>query len=237
MPYIAALSGKVITHNRIYEFAPSVKAILSQDEAISYLDVEAKSLSNILKPMLNIDINIPIYNEQLISNFQNMLFTTNADYGGTVFREFLEEFLPKIEISILNNSFMKSTPLYVAAENKYKDIVALLMENGAYINKGSDNGETPLLASIYLGHHDIAEILLKCGADPLVKSSLGDAIDFAHEYSYWDIDLIKELSYVAFGKIKYTREDCLAVINDKVEPLVMTNYNITGALKKYSLHS
>lgn len=66
-----------------------------------------------------------------------------------------------------------STPLDSAAHFGFKQMVELLISNGANVNARTANGDTPLHnASIY-GYEDIAKLLISKGADVNVKNDFG----------------------------------------------------------------
>lgn len=75
------------------------------------------------------------------------------------------------------------TPLHYAASgtsNYQPEIIALLLEESAYIDAASPNGSTPLMMAAMYGSTEAVQMLLDAGADPVVKNALGlTAIDFA----------------------------------------------------------
>ena len=75
------------------------------------------------------------------------------------------------------------TPLHYAASagsEQHVRIIALLLENHAYIDAASPNGTTPLMMAAHYGSADAVQLLLDEGADPLLKNQLGlTATDFA----------------------------------------------------------
>ncbi|MBP9640277.1 MAG: ankyrin repeat domain-containing protein, partial [Acidovorax sp.] len=59
-------------------------------------------------------------------------------------------------------------------------ILALLLENHAYIDAASPNGSTPLMMAAQYGTREALQLLLEEGADPALKNQLGlTATDFA----------------------------------------------------------
>jgi ankyrin repeat protein len=64
--------------------------------------------------------------------------------------------------------------LFTAAITGNKQVVELLLQNGANPNVRNANGNTPLILSIYEGFTDVARLLLSFGADPNLKSSMFD---------------------------------------------------------------
>lgn len=53
-----------------------------------------------------------------------------------------------------------------AAKEHSPEVIRALLELGADINEQDSNGETPLGWSVIRGRHEIATLLLECGADP-----------------------------------------------------------------------
>ena len=73
------------------------------------------------------------------------------------------------------------TPLHYAATNGHLAIMALLLENHAYIDAESPNGTTPLMMAAHYGTPAAVKLLLEAGADPSLKNHLGlSAMDFAN---------------------------------------------------------
>jgi uncharacterized protein len=76
------------------------------------------------------------------------------------------------------------TPLHYAATGGHLEIMALLLDQNAYIDAASPNGTTPLMMAAEYGSADAVKLLLDAGADPSLKNQLGlTAIDFAHRAS------------------------------------------------------
>jgi ankyrin repeat protein len=75
------------------------------------------------------------------------------------------------------------TPLHYAASAgspAHTQIIALLLENHAYIDAASPNGTTPLMMAAHYGSTESVKLLLDEGADPTLKNQLGlAATDFA----------------------------------------------------------
>ena len=75
------------------------------------------------------------------------------------------------------------TPLHYAAsgvQSQQTTIVALLLEQHAYIDAASPNGSTPLMMAAQYGTREVVKLLLDEGADPALKNQLGlGAADFA----------------------------------------------------------
>lgn len=72
------------------------------------------------------------------------------------------------------------TPLHYACSGPDNGVALWLIAQGADINARSPNGTTPLMMSVRYGPVDLAEDLLKAGADRLLRNEQHlDAADFA----------------------------------------------------------
>jgi uncharacterized protein len=80
------------------------------------------------------------------------------------------------------------TPLHYAATMGHVPVIALLLENYAYIDAESPNGSTPLMMAAHYGSVESVQQLLSAGADPLLKNEKGlTAIDFAYAAKREDV--------------------------------------------------
>ena len=81
-------------------------------------------------------------------------------------------------------------PLHYAASagsRQHVAIIALLLENHAFIDAASPNGTTPLMMAAHYGSNEAVQLLLEEGADPTLKNQLGlTATDFAMRVSRTD---------------------------------------------------
>jgi ankyrin repeat protein len=74
------------------------------------------------------------------------------------------------------------TPLHYAATSGELEIMALLLEEHAYIDAESPNKTTPLMMAAHYGTPEAVKMLLNEGADPTIRNELGmTAIDFAQK--------------------------------------------------------
>ena len=72
------------------------------------------------------------------------------------------------------------TPLHYAASGGHASVIAMLLENNAYIDAESPNGTTPLMMAAMYGSEESVNLLLQEGADPKLKNQQGlTALDFA----------------------------------------------------------
>jgi ankyrin repeat protein/serine/threonine protein kinase len=66
-----------------------------------------------------------------------------------------------------------STPLHIAAQEGYAEIVKILLERGADPNTENKDGWTPLHIAAKEGHVDVVRVLLERGAYPNAKNNYG----------------------------------------------------------------
>jgi ankyrin repeat protein len=78
--------------------------------------------------------------------------------------------------------------LHYAAFSGKKELVTRLLEKGADINARAPNGTTPLMSAIYEGKRDVADYLVRLGADRTLKNDWGDgAFEWAVKYNQTDL--------------------------------------------------
>ena len=82
------------------------------------------------------------------------------------------------------DGYPNCTPLIEACKQQNKDIVMLLLTNGADVNKlsGGSYVESALIVSVKKNNYDIASYLIQHGADKTIEDSSGKtAYDYAVE--------------------------------------------------------
>ncbi len=80
------------------------------------------------------------------------------------------------------------TPLHYAATNGHLAVMALLLDDYAYVDAASPNGTTPLMMAAHYGTAAAAQLLLDAGADPMLKNNQDlTAIDFAQRAGRNDV--------------------------------------------------
>jgi ankyrin repeat protein len=92
------------------------------------------------------------------------------------------------------------TPLIMASQEGYIEIVEMLLHHDAQVNLRSKKGTTALFAASAFGHTQVVTLLLRHGADPSVMTDDGfSAIAIAYQEGYDDIKEI--LLQVSSNKI------------------------------------
>jgi ankyrin len=61
----------------------------------------------------------------------------------------------------------------MAAKNGHRDVVALLLEQGAVLNSARQDGVTPLFIAVQEGQPDMVALLLEKGADAKSHARIG----------------------------------------------------------------
>ncbi|XP_076081216.1 uncharacterized protein LOC143052139 [Mytilus galloprovincialis] len=79
--------------------------------------------------------------------------------------KYLKEFpfLKEFRINSVNKQYV--TPLFIASQRGHVEIVKLLLQNGADVNKCKKNGASPLFVACHEGHLEIVKLLHKSKAD------------------------------------------------------------------------
>ena len=49
--------------------------------------------------------------------------------------------------------------MYIASEKGHADVVRLLIEAGAAVDKAADNGDTPMIIASVMGHVEVTRLL------------------------------------------------------------------------------
>jgi ankyrin repeat protein len=87
-----------------------------------------------------------------------------------------KKFLDQYPVFINAVNSFGTTALAAAATNGQEEIVELLMEKGAQIDKRDEKGKTPLMFAVLNGHTEAAEALLEKGAAIDAKDYTGHTI-------------------------------------------------------------
>ena len=78
------------------------------------------------------------------------------------------------KLFIANSGLGKDTLLHIAARYGYKEIVELLISEGADVNAKDENSWTPLHFAARHGHKEVVELLIAKGADVNAKNNFED---------------------------------------------------------------
>jgi ankyrin repeat protein len=66
-----------------------------------------------------------------------------------------------------------ATVLLIAAQKGKADLVQILIDSGASVDIANSDGVTPLAAALHCSNWDVANILLRSGADPKAHRPFG----------------------------------------------------------------
>ncbi|MDC7238910.1 MAG: ankyrin repeat domain-containing protein, partial [Spirochaetales bacterium] len=111
--------------------------------------------------------------------------------------EFVERFL--IEAVVEKTDSLNYTPLFHAVLWEKPEIVRVIIDKGASINRKSLIGSTPLHEAVKTGNVEIAGILLRAGADVDATDNQGNTP--LHEIVYWNSLNLAELLIAAGADI------------------------------------
>ena len=75
------------------------------------------------------------------------------------------------------------TPLFLAAKNGHRDVVALLLERGAAMNPIRQDGVTPIFIAVQEGQQEVVALLLTHGADTNAQARISD-VTLLHVAAY-----------------------------------------------------
>lgn len=65
------------------------------------------------------------------------------------------------------------TPLFMAAKNGHRNVIALLLEHGAAMNPARQDGVTPLFVAVQEGRLGVVALFLEKGADVNAQARIG----------------------------------------------------------------
>lgn len=95
------------------------------------------------------------------------------------------------------------TPLFLAAKNGHRDVVALLLERGAAMNPIRQDGVTPIFIAAQAGQREVVALLLRHGEDANAHAQISD-VTLLHVAAYrGDQELITLL--LQHGASKHAR--------------------------------
>jgi ankyrin repeat protein len=89
------------------------------------------------------------------------------------------------------------SPLYVASQNGHHEVVKVLCEHKALVNKISANGSTPLYVASQNGHTKCVEYLLKYKADHSISYGAGYRSVTSHFNTNYELETLNNvLSFI-----------------------------------------
>lgn len=101
------------------------------------------------------------------------------------------------EVDIDGVHFSGGTPLFAAVSHGHSEIVYLLLENKASVNRVDKYGSTPLGYAVLEGNLDMVKLLLDFGADANIMDKEGETpLDYAKEEYYKNTSDDKKMNIV-----------------------------------------
>jgi len=131
------------------------------------------------------------------------------------------------------------TPLYLACDAAHADVVKMLIEAGADVNKAGSYGCTPVYMASEGGHADVVKMLIEAGAD------LNKADDYGCTPVYkaserGDADVVKMLIEAGADVNKADNDGCTPVYRasegghtDVVKMLIEAGADVNKAVNRY----
>lgn len=173
-------------HKEIVEILIKEGAKISQRDKF---DLTALDLAlsyghkDIVDTLINADVNFK--GKDLNGNGFLISATKSGNY------ELCKMLIDKYAINVNEKDMNGNTSLLIAVNNNKKEIVELMLKNGAKVNVCNFSKETALLKASSDGNHDIINILLKAGANIFSKNYKGlTPINFISKYP--EIKIIDE---------------------------------------------
>ncbi|KAF7502109.1 hypothetical protein GJ744_007110 [Endocarpon pusillum] len=99
----------------------------------------------------------------------------------------------------------ETTALYQAVDNQHIAVTRTLLERGADVDRRNPNGHTPLFSAVIHGNLELAQLLLKSGANKKIRSEDGQTVeDFARGHNAM-MDLLRSDQLLQGPKIENRR--------------------------------
>jgi ankyrin repeat protein len=129
------------------------------EKLLTKLKVTAQSdITNLIGCLEN--LRYRVYLSSTSKETQNSLLKAIENRDELALERFISRKVFKIDDPIRDGD----TPLFIASQYGYKNIVEVLVENGADVNKMNNDGKTPLMVASENGNKDVVEVLVKKGA-------------------------------------------------------------------------
>ena len=84
--------------------------------------------------------------------------------------------------------------MYIASQEGHVDVVRVLVEHGADMNKARNDGATPLIVASRVGHLEVVRVLVEQGADTTRIWKGRTALQQAREENHPEIIHLLELA-------------------------------------------
>lgn len=173
----------------------------------------------------------------IIDNYGNNALSIAVDFAD---QKMIKLLLSKSDLNELDKG--RWNPLMIAVHFGHEDVLRLLIEYGALIDKQGENGRNALFMAVYQNRKQIAKFLLSKGANPNLKDSFGQTPLLMSINKQNDPQIIKDLlKYGADPRVPNDKgidayEYLKKIWNKKSETLreikVILNAHRVGELKR-----
>ena len=135
-----------------------------------------------------------------------------------------------IDVNITDDyNFNNNTALSIAVINAKYDVVELLIEKGADINKENNKGDTPLIHAIRSEDYNMVQLLLE---HPYIN------IEHYVDTIFKQLRLVEELTWIPYLIEKYieTRDQIKKQKDDNIEEIIKSYTTHISSLKTMAYH-
>ncbi|XP_044751709.1 ankyrin-3-like [Coccinella septempunctata] len=177
MADFAFANEKITLHGAVQENDASlVRKLLNEGADVNYMDINSGTPLHAAAENGNIEITQILLEYRADIRAKDKYGRTTIDTafwnGGEALASALLEELDDINISINNRD---DTPLHLAVELGYPELVKAILKRGGEVNAKKYRGKTPLHVACAVGNGAIARSLLEFGADYNCKDENGDS--------------------------------------------------------------
>lgn len=170
-----------IIEQQTYQFSmtPTTKEILVDPKGFlglkyqEFVEFYYNQIASKKDYMNSLNLVIPNYTEQEINFFSLGSFIVNCRKNYQIIESGHLLANKTIADKVINEEILSITPLYIASQEGQSEVVQILLNNGAIVDKKSYLGATPLYTAVVNRHLDTVKILLQHGAeiDKMINNS------------------------------------------------------------------
>ena len=111
------------------------------------------------------------------------------------------------------------TPMVMAVMQDQPKVVRLLVKNGADVNLGGADGNTPMHGAMFLGHDKVVKELLRAGADPFKPNGQGQDSLFVGSLDWQTTQYIASMIQIEVveEEVNVGREKAMALVEKELD--------------------